>query len=214
MLRSPRPNPPASNGQGRHLGGQRWPTGDRAGDDRRIYWSGRGPAVRTGDAAVNGTSRRRCLNDCVAAGASQFGPPVADHAEARRHILELLGYVLAKWLECAAAIGAVRCLGLVDLLHSRQMRWEGPSYGSAHIDLRRLQPGQRRLLGQEQFLKLQLELVDLPLQLLRAPAELHAAQLGDQQLERLDLGVAHIESRAPAWTPTHRPRKLARQASP
>ena len=36
----------------------------------------------------------------------------------------------------------------------------------------------------------QLQLFDLPIQLFRGTAELHAAQLGDQQLQLLDLTVA------------------------
>ena len=41
-----------------------------------------------------------------------------------------------------------------------------------------------------QFFELQFQLLDLAIHLLRLAPELHAAQLGDQQLQMLDLGVA------------------------
>ena len=41
-----------------------------------------------------------------------------------------------------------------------------------------------------QVFQLQLKLFDLPLDLLRLASELHALQLGDQQLQVLDLVVA------------------------
>ncbi len=40
-----------------------------------------------------------------------------------------------------------------------------------------------------QFVELQLQLLDLPVQLLRPAPELHPPQLGNQQLQALDLGL-------------------------
>jgi hypothetical protein len=45
-------------------------------------------------------------------------------------------------------------------------------------------------LGGLQFFQLQLQLFDLPLQLLRLAPKLHAPQLGDEQLQMLDLTFA------------------------
>src|SRR5271157_5174872 len=45
-------------------------------------------------------------------------------------------------------------------------------------------------LGGLQFFQLQLQLFDLPFQLLRLPPKLHAPQLGDEQLQMLDLTFA------------------------
>ena len=44
-------------------------------------------------------------------------------------------------------------------------------------------------LGRFQFLQFQLQLFNLPLQLLRLASKLHAPQLGDQQLQMLDLAL-------------------------
>ena len=44
-------------------------------------------------------------------------------------------------------------------------------------------------LGRFQLFQLQFQLLDLPLQLLRLATELHAPQLGDQQLQMLDLAL-------------------------
>ena len=46
-----------------------------------------------------------------------------------------------------------------------------------------------RGLGRLQLFQLQLQLFDLSIQLLRLAAELHAPQLGDQQLQLLDLAA-------------------------
>ena len=44
-------------------------------------------------------------------------------------------------------------------------------------------------LGRLQFLQLQFQLLNLPFQLLRLASKLHAPQLGDQQLQVLDLAL-------------------------
>ena len=44
-------------------------------------------------------------------------------------------------------------------------------------------------LGGGQFVQLELQLLDLPIQLLRPAPELHSSQLGNQQLQAFDLGL-------------------------
>jgi hypothetical protein len=52
--------------------------------------------ARAGQATFDRTARRWRLDDRVAAAARQFGTHVTDHAEAGRHIFQLLGHVLAQ----------------------------------------------------------------------------------------------------------------------
>jgi len=49
--------------------------------------------------------------------------------------------------------------------------------------------GRIRAAVRLQFLELQLQLLDLPRQLLRLPPKLHAMQLGQQQLQVLELAL-------------------------
>jgi hypothetical protein len=147
-----------------------------------------------GDAALDRTTWGRCLDDGVAAGARQLGAHMADHAEAGRHELQLLGHVLAERPQAATAGRASIGRRRIDPLVSWQMigQW------TAHRLLARRLVGGRHLarrlgLVGLQVFQLQLQLLELVVQLFRLAAELHAAQFGDLQLEVFDLDGARIQ---------------------
>lgn len=117
---------------------------------------------------------------------------MANHAEAGRHVLQLLGHVFAERRHRATA----RLAGFVGL---RQVR----SYVARQILRQRLAlylfryrarclgnlDGRSAFVGFEIF-QFQFELLDLAIQFLGAAPECHTAQLRDQQLQVLDLGLA------------------------
>ena len=113
---------------------------------------------------------------------------MADDAETRRHILQLFRHVLAQEREIAIAVRA-RIHGRMQYaLFARQIGRQRLALGLLawrHVD-RCLRFG-HRLFGL-QVLELEVQLFDLLVELLGAPAELHAPQLGQHQLQMLDLG--------------------------
>jgi hypothetical protein len=70
-----------------------------------------GQQAGTGQATVDRPDRHRGLHDRVTAASSRLGALVANDAEARRYIFQLLGYVLFERLERTAAIGTLRFIG-------------------------------------------------------------------------------------------------------
>jgi hypothetical protein len=130
---------------------------------------------------------------------------VADHLEAAGHIIQHLGHVLAELGHPLAAVGALIGAVIGRVMHdlpARQMIRQRLALrlgaltdgwcGFGGFGFR----GGFGLAG-FQFLKAQLELLDLPRDPLGRAAKLHAAQLGDLQLELFDLQrlVLHRELR-------------------
>src|SRR5450830_545934 len=113
---------------------------------------------------------------------------MTDHAEAAWYPLELLGDVLTQMAQATAAARTGVGLRLIYVLIARQVlrqrlaRW---------LVARRLVHRRALALGLAfgglQVLQLQFQLFDLVVQLLGFAAELHAPQLGDHQLQVLDL---------------------------
>ena len=144
---------------------------------------------RAREAALDGTTRRCCLCDVIAARAGEFGPHMTDHAEASRYVLQLFGNVFAQQLQLAAAFRA-------RLGRFRQMRLHLTRQMLRQRFARRLFRRRARCLGDFdrsgafvglQLFEPQFELLDLAVQFLRLATELHAAQLRNQQLQMLDL---------------------------
>jgi hypothetical protein len=148
------------------------------------------------------------LEDRLACHARQLGPHMPDHLEVRRHVLQLLGDIgadLAKTTTTSAAptgltLAVVLRLGGLRAMNvrlARQMRWQ------AAIDLWSVRgsglvrrDGRRLFIQWCAFQKCHLSAVEA----LARTAEQHAIasqdlhlELGDEQLEACQLGVARIE---------------------
>ena len=146
---------------------------------------------RSGQAALDGTARCGCLHDAIAAGTAQLGPHIARHLETCRYILQYLRYIFAQRPQPPATF----CTGLLFrrmVLHfPRQVFRQRltcllDQTGSLRRGLsNRL--ARRWNLGRLQFFQLEFQLFDLPRHFLRLTTKLHAPQLGDQQLQMLDL---------------------------
>ncbi len=151
---------------------------------------------RPGHASGNQPAGGWCLNDGVAAAAGQLGPNMANHPEAGGHIVEHFGNILTQWLEMTAAIRAARLLRRMNHGVSRQVIRQRFAHRFAggfccRDDFREASPF--RLAGFE-FFQRQFELPDHVVDLLGTLTELHAPQLGYDQLEMLDfclLGYHH-----------------------
>lgn len=168
-----------------------------------------GQQPRAGPPALDRQRRQRRLGDALAGPAGELWPDVPDHLEARWHVFEHLGHVLAERAQIAAALRAGAGGGVHHLL-ARQMFGQRPARrlarcpGAGGAD--HLQPGGGRLLGGRaprlgrlEVLELQLELGDLPAQPLRRLAELLAPQPRECSLRRaissrLALSVASCPS--------------------
>jgi site-specific DNA recombinase len=142
---------------------------------------------------------RRCrgLRDRIAGGASIFRPNVPDHLEVAGHVVQNFGDVFTQFGHALAAVRTAASAILGRLMHhllARQMLrqrlalWLGPladgGYGICNFSLSfRNDLGLARL----QFLKPQFKLLDLAADPLRRTAKLHASQLGNLELQLLDL---------------------------
>ena len=143
-------------------------------------------------------ARGRLLHDCLAGRTGELRAHVPDHLEARRHVLQDLGDVLADLLHRRAAVGAGAGRGVFHRL-ARQAFRQRPTcrafllLGLGCGNLRRARLPTRavgfQLLDQE------LELADLRVELLGGATVLQSAKLGDEELEVLDLVVALGELR-------------------
>ena len=80
-----------------------------------------GQQSRPGYTAFDGPRRSRRLHDAVTLRAAQLRPHMANHEEARGHILQHLAEVFAQLTQCTAAIRARRFLRFVPLRLTRQM---------------------------------------------------------------------------------------------
>ena len=114
---------------------------------------------------------------------------MADHAKAGRDVFQLLGDILAQWLELAAAGGASQGCRCMDLLVAWQVGRQGLALGRharrSSLALRRA--GGLTFVGLQVF-QPQFQLGNLGVKLLRFAAELQALQLGDPQFQMVDLG--------------------------
>lgn len=73
----------------------------------------------SGAAAFDGAARRWRLHDVIAAGACLLAAYMPNYLEGRIDELELLGYILAQWLEFATARGAGLVRRLDDIVFAR-----------------------------------------------------------------------------------------------
>src|SRR5437899_3752948 len=150
---------------------------------------------RSRHAARDRTGGRFRLHDFVAARASELRTHRADHFETCRNPFQNLRNIFAQRLHLATAVRTSRFLRQ-DLPHlARQVRRQRLTHGPSVIRSARRSPRRWRsirlcCLRRFQFVQPQLQLLDLPLQLLRLPPKLHPSQLRDQQLQALDLGLA------------------------
>ena len=150
---------------------------------------------RSGNAALDRTARRFGLHDPFAARAGQLRSNLPDHFESRRHVLQNFRNVFAEKFQLSTAVRASCLLRQIRSHFARQVfrQWPPRRFrrdvcngrnpcrcvrSSCVLRLRRLQ-----------LVQPQLQLLDLTIQLLRLTPELHPPQLGDQQLQMLDLVV-------------------------
>ncbi len=120
--------------------------------------------AKPGDAALDRPAQRWRLHDRVAAGTSQFGTHMVNHAQAGRHELQLLGHVFTQWAQTAAAGRASlawRCVNL--LVTDARATASAPTFRAGLVGGRHLA---RRLdLVGLQVFQLQLQLLDMVAQL-------------------------------------------------
>ncbi|HXT81726.1 MAG TPA: hypothetical protein VN702_19340 [Acetobacteraceae bacterium] len=118
-----------------------------------------------------------------------------DDLEAPRHVVEDLGDILAETGHAAATIGAsagAAICGLMDDLLPREMVRQRLALGLGALADRRRAVGGLGLgdlfgLAGLQLFELKLKLLDLAGDAFRGAAELHPPELGDLELELLDL---------------------------
>ena len=149
--------------------------------------------------------RRHCggrgLDDRIARLAGVLRPDMADHQEAARHIVQHLGDILAEPGHAGTALGAGAGAVIPGLMHNlltRQMLGQRSALGLRALDARGRAVLDRHLglflrRAGLQFLELQLQLFDPPGDPLRRPAELHPPQLGDLELQLLDLQRGELD---------------------
>ncbi len=145
----------------------------------------------------------RGLRDRITSGARIFRPDVADHLEVAGHVIQNFGDVLTQFGHPLAAVGAGAGAIRARLMHhllARQMLRQGFALRLASLADRWRRIGGLFLclylslrfrndlsLAGFQFLQPQFKLFDLPRDPFRRTAKLHAAQLGNLELELLDL---------------------------
>lgn len=146
---------------------------------------------RPGQTPSDRTAGRCRLYDLVTPRARQLRPHLLDDLEMGGNVLQNLRDICAQLLQRAATVRAGGFLGQDRPLLARQMSGQRPAcrlpprYRRGR-GLRRLRGRWRlrgRRLGRHQLVELQLQLLDLPRQLLRPPPELQPLQLGNEQLE-------------------------------
>ena len=126
------------------------------------------------------------MRDAVALHAGQLRAHVPDHPEAPGHVVQDLGDVLADRAHVGAALWAAagrlvhHALARQVLGQRTRSRWALGHDGDGRAGR------DRDLLGLE-LVEGELQLLDLALEPLRGAAELHAPELGDEELQRLDL---------------------------
>jgi hypothetical protein len=70
-----------------------------------------GKQARAGTAPLDRAGWQRCLRECLAARAGHAGPHDAGRGEPAGDVFQLLGHILAKTAQRAAALGAVVVAG-------------------------------------------------------------------------------------------------------
>jgi hypothetical protein len=147
--------------------------------------------------ALNGARWCRRLHNPLAARAAQLGTHLADHLELGRHILQHLGNIFPEQPQRAPATRTDTLGRFIPIGLPGQVDRKGtPRRFRPYKKVRFLSTGCRLSLSRccclrpfrLEIFQTKLQLLDLPGDLLRAAAELHAPQLGQQQLEVLDLG--------------------------
>ncbi len=125
---------------------------------------------------------------------------MAYYPEAAWYPFELLGNVLTQGAQASAAARTGVDLRLIYVLDARQvLRQRLARWLVARCLVHRRALALCLAFGGLQVLQLQFQLFDLVVQLLGFAAELHAPQLGDHQLQVLDLDLdhAHLVHTAP-----------------
>lgn len=166
-----------------------------------------GQQPRAGHAARNGPTRRCRVEDGFARHAGELGMHVADHLEARGHILQLFRDVLADLAQPpttgAAAAGlargiapCIRCLGPVHMALARQVRGQAAieAFAVGGLHLRRLRD-RRKLVHRQVCDQCKLRVV----QLFAGGAEVRSdltqqlhLELVDEHLEHDELGITRL----------------------
>ena len=161
-----------------------------------------GQQVRPGAAARNRMRRRRSLDDRIAFAAGELLPHVHDHFPLRRHALQAFGLIRPELAEVGPAAAWTDFRRRINDALARQMRGKrAPCRTAARRFADRtgltLRAGRqsRDLIGCRVLCDLLLQLGELQLQLVEQPrafgggAEFVVLQLGDCELQVLDLGV-------------------------
>jgi hypothetical protein len=157
-----------------------------------------------GGAPARGRHRRcRSLGDRIARAAGIFRPDMTNDLEVSGHIVQHLGHVLAEPGHSLAACRAGTRAIVLRLMHdivSRQMIGQRLAFGPGTFAERcRLilgfSAGDVFSLAALQFLEPEFELLDLAADPLRRPAKLHSPQLGDLELQLLDLQRLELHRR-------------------
>ena len=189
---------PWSSALGTRPHAHRFRTADTAADDPRIWTPAHGPTIPARQDPGNRSARGRHLHDPVTAAAGQLGPHVANHLEARRHVLQNFGHVIAQMTKFAATAWALR-IGSMDVDFTGQMlgQWLA-AYGCTWARLGWWWRGQCGLADLQLFER-QLQLVEHAIELLGTPTELHAPQLGDHQFQVLDFPRWAVTKAFKAW---------------
>ena len=147
--------------------------------------------ARPGKAPRDRMERRGRLRDLLAGPAAELLAHMLGHEPLPRHHVERLGDVLADLGELAAAAAGARRRGRVNDAPPRQVIGKVPARRWAPREALNPDAGALRLglilsRRRNQFLELQLHLVDQPLATLGARTEALALHLGDHQLKMLD----------------------------
>jgi hypothetical protein len=146
----------------------------------------------SGVGSRNRPGRRGRFDHRLTAAAAELRPHMADDLEALGHILEDFGDIFAELAQRASTTGAAARLRAMRLDLARQMFRQGATGRLFRLLLRRQMERQWRgyfLFPARclQLFKLQLQLRDLPDELLALRSEEHPLELIEQQLEVSDL---------------------------
>ncbi len=151
---------------------------------------------RSGQSSGERPVRRRGLNDAVTGRTREPGANMPDHTEARGHVFENFGNVLAQCLQGAATVRAAVIRRPVFDRFARQVIGQGLTLGNRRyvgVGFRRRHRGfvAWSLLGAHafEFFKREFELRDRLVHLLGAAAELHAPEFGNDELEVFDFSL-------------------------
>ena len=152
---------------------------------------------RPRQAALDRTTRRFRLHDAVALRAAQLRAHMTNHHETGGHVLQHLRHILAQLAQFALALRAHRFFRLVPAGFARQMIGQGAARGFRCTGSRRGGDGSRFRRVDSFSLRFDSSSSSrnsncsiCRCQLLRLPPKLHAMQLGQQQLQMLDLALA------------------------